>query len=703
MTDNDTPFFNRELSWLQFNRRVLEQALDPSLPPLERLRFLAITSSNLDEFFMVRVGGLHQLLAQRREEPDASGMTPAAQLAAIRKAVLELTERQYACWRTELEPALVAAQIRRVPVPDLNAEQKDFVDRLFTHELFPVITSVALVPDRPFPLLPGLGLNLLARLAPARGGGEKSRFAVIALPRSLPRFITLPAPEKYNYIHLEDVVTAHIGRMFPGEPVLEIAPFRVARNADLRLADDDAEDLLADMKEVLSERRQSHCIRLEIPVTASPSMLDCLRQAMALGDDDIYPVDGPLDLAAYFRLAAMPGFQELKTETWPPQPVPEIGVNEPVFNAIARQDLLLLHPYESFDPVVRLLEEAAEDPYVLAIKQILYRTSERSPVVAALMRAAERGKHVTVLVELKARFDEERNIEWAGALERVGAQVIYGLRGLKVHAKCCLIVRREPQGIRRYVHFGTGNYNEKTARLYSDLSFMSCGEEYGSDASLFFNAITGYSQPVKYGRMETAPLGLLDRLLELIANETERQKQGQPGHIMAKVNSLGHPRVIEALYAASRAGVRVQLNVRGICCLRPGLPKWSKTIEVVSIVDHFLEHSRILYFRNGGRPLLFISSADWMPRNLDRRVETLVAVEHPALQKRLIHILETYFRDNQQAWQLQPDGEYRRLQAEEGRKRTRSQRVLYQEACRAAERAQQSRSPVFQPQRPAPR
>jgi polyphosphate kinase len=441
-------------------------------------------------------------------------------------------------------------------------------------------------------------------------------------------------------------------------------------------------------------------VRLEVGRSISPTALSFLKEALQVNDDQIYEIPGPLDLAAYRELAGRSGFEKLKYEPWLPQPSPLIAPGESMFEAIARRDILLFHPYESFEPIVRLLEQAADDPEVLAIKQILYRTSGNSPIVAALARAAAKGKHVTVIVELKARFDEARNIDWAQALEQSGVQIIYGLRGLKVHAKICIVVRREPTGIRRYMHFGTGNYNEVTARLYSDVSLMTCNEDFGADATQFFNTITAYSQPIKYQRIEAAPLGLRARLLALIESEAQRCKEGQQGHIMAKLNSLVDVDLIETLYRASQQGVRIQLNVRGICCLRPGVPKLSENIEVVSIIDRFLEHSRILYFHHGGEPLVFISSADWMPRNLDRRVELLVPVEDPSSRARLISILRTTFMDNVKARRLLSDGRHDRLRPSSAAKAARSQQIFFEEAREAAKQAQKDRYQTFVPQRP---
>ncbi|MFH0879986.1 MAG: polyphosphate kinase 1 [Lentisphaerota bacterium] len=693
-------YINRELSWLAFNQRVLEEALDSSLPLLERLKFLAITSSNLDEFFMVRCGGLQLLLEQDKETTDASGMTPAEQLAEISRMTHQLVADQYRCLQDDLEPKLAASGIKRLMMNTLTPQQDAYLDLLFEHEIFPVITPMALDLDDPFPLLPGLGLNLIVRLQQPRDTDRSPRFAVIAVPKGLARFLTLPTESEYQYVPLEEVIESFAQRLFPGEPIAECVPFRITRNADMSVREDLAGDLLEKMKEVLTERRTSPCVRLEISEKVSNTTLSFLKTTLHVRDADVYVIPGPMDLSAYFRVAGMSGYDHLKLEAWPPQAAPSVPAGISLFETLSGGDVMLFHPYEQFEPVVRLIEEAADDPQVLAIKQILYRTSENSPVVAALARAADRGKHVTVVVELKARFDEARNIEWATALEHSGVQVIYGLKGLKTHAKICIIVRRESTGIRRYIHFGTGNYNEKTARLYSDISFMTCQEDYGADASAFFNTITGYSQPVRYRKIEAAPIGLRARLLELVENEIERKKQGQKAQIMVKLNSLADQGIIDALYEASNAGVQILLNVRGVCCLRPGIAGLSENITVISIVDRFLEHSRLFYFHNGGEAKLFISSADWMPRNLDRRVELLVPVDDAALQKRLTAILETCFQDNAKARRLQPDGLYVRLKPEGRRKALRSQQAFYTQACEAARAREKEKKILFEPQRP---
>lgn len=693
-------FNNRELSWLDFNLRVLEEGLDVSLPPLERLKFLAITSSNLDEFFMVRVGGLQQLILQSKVEADNSGWAPSVLLGEISRRVHELSARQYDCFMTDLKVKLHDAGIRRLQMNKLTPALYEYLEGVFEHELYPVITPVAIKNLDEVPQLPGLTVLLFVRLKPDQKKSKKARYAVVLIPKRLGRFITAPIEEGHNYVLVEDVVGEFIGRLFPGEPIAEVVPFRISRNADMGVREDLAGDLLMRMKDVLIARKQSYTVRLEVSDKVTKTSLAVLSQLFGVNAENTYLVGGPLDLAAYFGLARMTGFDALREKPWPPQQPPAIPPNTSIFDAISRKDVILHHPYESFDPVVRLVEEAADDPNVLAIKQILYRTSENSPVVAALARAASRDKHVTVIVELKARFDEARNIGWAEALEQSGVQVIYGIKGLKTHAKVCVVVRKEAGGIRRYVHFGTGNYNEITARLYTDTSYMTCHEDYGADATAFFNMISGYSQPVNFRKIEAAPIGLRARLLELIESETLRCEQGQEGRIMARINSLVDQAVIEALYRASRAGVKIKLNVRGVCCLRPGVPGLSENIQVISIVDRFLEHSRILYFHQGGEPLLFISSADWMPRNLDRRVELLVPIDDDDARQRLINNLEMIFRDNVKARRQKTDGTYERVKPGKGEKPFRSQEWFFEMACEANRQAKSSQPVTFQPERP---
>ena len=755
----ESRFFNRELSWLEFDQRVLDEARDPTIPLLERLKFLAITSSNLDEFTMVRIGSLQLLLAEGESHPDPNGLTTAEQLKAIGERMHSFADEQYRVYLSELEPALAKAGMRRVHLKELNDRQAKHVQTLFEQEIFPVLTPMAVavvlesatndlvagtsadearpakkrslkkkaaplvapaaaaltrtdgatsVTDSPvffpsadtpsFPPLINQSLSLCVRLAPS-AGSTVPRFAIVPFGRNRKRFLTLPSESGFSFILLEDVVGLFLARLFPGETIEECVPFRITRNADLELREDLAFDLLREMQEIVNARRQGACVRLEVAESGSRIVREFLQSAVEVADEWVFAVPGPLDLGAFFRLTDSQGFDALRYEPWPPKPLPQVDRAESLFTTIARRDVLLYHPYESFDPVVRLIEEAADDPDVLAIKQTLYRTSSNSPIVAAMKRAALKGKYVTAVVELKARFDELRNIEWARDLERSEVQVIYGVKGLKTHAKVCLIVRREPQGITRYVHFGTGNYNEITSRIYSDVSLMTCNDDLGADASAFFNAITGYSQPQQFRKVEMAPIGLRDKLLEMIEAEAERKKHGQKAVIMAKFNALVDERMIEALYAASAAGVKIRLNVRGICCLRPGVPGLSENITVTSVVDRFLEHARVFYFYHGGDERLFISSADWMPRNLDRRVELLIPVEDPACRTKLMAILRTHFQDNVKAKKLHSDGSYERVKPSSTAEPCRSQEVLYRRATEAIEQAERAALTVFEPHR----
>ena len=693
-------YINRELSWLEFNQRVLDEAREAGIPALERLKFLAITGSNLDEFFMVRVGGLQQLAEREPSRTDSTGMTAVAQLAAVSARAHRITSEQYTCLLEELEPALAAEKIRRLRPTELNARQAKFVERVFADEVCAVLTPMAVAGADDFPLVVNQTLSLCVQLKPATDS-DQPRFAVIPFGRGASRFVTLPTDGRYEYILLEDVVAMHAERFFPGESVVECVPFRITRNADMSVREDFAADLLSEMKQVLDARKKSDCVRLEIADRATPTLREFLKSVHEVTDENVYALPGPLDLAAFMRLTDTPGADHLRYPAWPPQPSPDVDLRAGLFETLAMRDVLLCHPFDSFDPVEKLVQEAADDPEVLAIKQTLYRTSRNSPIVAALARAAENGKHVTVIVELKARFDEARNIAWATNLEQAGVQVIYGVRGLKTHAKLCIIIRREPHGIVRYLHFGTGNYNEITARLYTDISYMTCDRDLGADATSFFNAVTGYSQPQHFRKLEAAPIGLRDKVLEMIGSETERRKQGQAARIMAKLNALSDPQVIDALYEASQAGVEIRLNVRGVCCLRPGVPGLSENITVVSIIDRFLEHSRILYFHHGGDELYFISSADWMSRNLDRRVELLTPVDDPAARKRLATILETCLSDNVKSRRLLPDGRYERIKPPRKARPIRSQEVLYEQACKAVREAEQSRRTVFIPHRAA--
>jgi polyphosphate kinase len=701
MDHNHDHFFNRELSWLEFNDRVLGEARDATLPLLERLKFLAIASSNLDEFFKVRVGGLQMLHRRGVTRPDPSGLSPEAQLKQISKRTHQMVTDQMTCFLREVEPGLVAAGIRRRTRDDLSESQLAFAREFFRSEVLPVLTPMRILPDDEFPLLVQESLGLCVRLKSRESDAEGNpvpRIAVIPFNAYSLRFVTLSSEGGYDYLLLEEIVSLFVDEFFQGETVEECIPFRITRNADQALREDQASDLMTQMEDLLEARKEGACVRLEIADSVSETLVEFLKDKLELDDSGVYRVAGPLDMSEFGELVGLSGFEELQIEDWPPQRSPDIPPDANLFELMSERDLLLYHPYESFEPVIRFVDQAAGDPDVLAIKQTLYRTSRNSPIVEALMRAAKKGKYVTAVVELKARFDEARNIEWAKNLEHAGVQVIYGIQGLKTHAKVCVVIRRDPQGIRRYMHFGTGNYNESTARLYSDASLFTSDEELGADATSFMYAITGYSQPHVYHKLEAAPTTIRPRLIQLIEGEIERKKQGQRAEIICKVNTLVDPEIIEALYQASQAGVKIRLNVRGACALRPGVKGLSQNIKVISIIDRFLEHARIFYFHQGGDDLVYISSADWMPRNLDRRLELMIPVEESDCRDRLLEIMKTYFKDNTKAHQLQANGKYKRLKR--GNKAAvRSQYVLYQKACEAAARTSQTSRTVFRPHR----
>ena len=690
-------YLNRELSWLEFNQRVLDEARNPAVPLLQRLKFLAITASNLDEFFMVRVGGLHGLASRGIAQLDPLGLSSSDQLEKISQRARRMLQDQYACWNQELEPELAKCGVQCLRKEQLSDVQVQSVVGRVEEELLPVLTPIAVSDEAEFPLLSNHTLHLCVRCAP-EAGSDDPRYAIVPFLGPLRRFLSLPVNTGSAFLLLEEAIAMTVDRFFPGETVNECVAFRIVRNADLSLRDEGAYDLLAGVEEVLDARKQSATVRLEIAESTSDGLLRFLQRRLGTTDRETYRIAGPLDLAALMQLSNLSGFDDLQYPQWSPQPSPHIDPSRSMFEILQASDVLLCHPYESFEPVLRLLDEAADDPDVLAIKQTLYRTSRRSPIVSALKRAAESGKNVTALIEVKARFDEARNIEWAKQLEQARVQVIYGVKGLKTHAKMCLIVRREAQGIRRYVHLGTGNYNESTARLYSDVSYMTCQEGLAADATACFNAISGYSQPQELNSLEMAPIGLREKLLEMIEIETQRKLAGERAHIVAKLNSLVDTQMIDALYAASQAGVTVKLNIRGICCLRPGVSGLSENIEVISIVDRYLEHARIFYFFHGGDERVFISSADWMPRNLDRRIELLIPIEHPGSKRRLIRILDTYFRDNVKARRLLPDGTYEAVREGSQKGSVRSQELLYQEACELAA-PREFRPTVFEPHR----
>ena len=655
-------FINRELSWLAFNERVLEEGLDPTVPALERLKFLAITSSNLDEFFMIRVAGLKQQLVGHVEESGPDAMSPGEQLAAIASRSHEMVARQYRALLGDVLPNLDRACVCLLPPAKLSAESDHFLTEYFAREVFPVLTPIALDPGHPFPHLRNKSLNLAVRFAPG-APGARLRYGVVPVPTVLPRLVEVPDGGRRTYVLLEDVISRHVAQLFPGMPIEGCWAFRVTRNWDLTIDEEEAEDLLVTIEREVRRRDRGSAVRLEIAAQAEQHLSDYLVRALKLGAPDVYRIDGPLNIPDLLPLLGRIEQKDLHDEPFTPVTPPFIGDGErDFFRLIREKDVLLHHPYESFDPVVSFIEAAADDPAVLAIKMTLYRTGKDSPVVRALQRAAENGKQVTALVELKARMDEEANILWARALEQAGVHVVYGLIGYKTHSKVTLIVRREAGGLRRYVHLGTGNYNLSTARIYSDLSLFTARDEFGADATSLFNLLTGYSRPTQWRRFKVAPLMLKSAVIEMIEREAEIARQSGRGRIVAKMNSLADSEVIKALYRASQAGVQIDLIVRGICCLRPGVPGVSERIRVISIVDRFLEHARIWQFEAGGRREMWLSSADWMPRNFIRRVEVAFPIEDAGLKDRIAEdILGTQLLDNVKARFLLPDGKYERI------------------------------------------
>jgi polyphosphate kinase len=662
-------FINRELSWLDFNDRVLEEARDPSNPLLDRLRFLAISASNLDEFFEVRVAGLQAQLYDNLEPQDLppDGRGPLAQLTEITRLAHDFVARQYDVWRNEIRPQLVGYGILVCDPEELTETHNTFLDDYFDSQVYPVLTPLAIDPAHPFPHLHNKSLNLILRIETIEEEPPRRLNAVLQVPSVLNRLVRLPSDNdgKQRFVLLENVIAPRLDSLFGGFRVVGRAAFRVTRNSDLTIQETDLRSsLLSTIQETLRQRKWGAAVRLEISDRADDEFLALLQNAPALDldDRDVYKIPGPVDLTALTALCKIEGFRELKESPYEPQVPAQFSGRAGVFSAIREQDILVHHPYESFDSVVQFIEQASDDPLVLAIKMTLYRTADDNPIISALERAAENGKQVTALVELQARLDEENNIVKAQALQKAGVHVVYGMVGLKTHCKAALVVRRDHDGIRRYVHLGTGNYNPTTAKLYTDLSYFTSRPEYGEDASALFNLLTGYSQGHTWNKLVVAPMHLADTIGALIERERRHAEEGRPARIIAKMNSLVDPGVIESLYAASRAGVRIDLIIRGICCLRPGVPEVSENIRVISIVDRFLEHSRIAYFQNHESPEVFLSSADWMPRNFRRRVEIMFPIEDARLQNRIVEgILGVVLSDNVKARVLGPDGVYRRI------------------------------------------
>ena len=699
-------YMNRELSWIGFNYRILSEARDKANPLFERLKFLSITSSNLDEFFMVRVASLKDMINADCDKKDIAGMTPKEQIEAILNETHDFVNLQYSTYNRSLVPALKGENLIIIYKHEhLNEEQKKYVDRYFDEDIYPVLTPMAVDSSRPFPLIRNKSLNIAALLEEKESLAEKVEarkqekngkkkeekqekeleFATVQVPSVLPRIIRIPSEEEgqTTIILLEEIIERHIQKLFMNYKVVCAHPYRVMRNADLSIDEDDAEDLLKEIEKQLKKRQWGEAIRLEIEDKMDDRLLNILKEELNIRQKDIFQINGPLDLTFLMRLYGIEGFDHLKTPKYIPQPNPAINLDENIFDQISKGDILLHHPYQTFDPVVDFVRQAATDKKVLAIKQTLYRVSGNSPIIASLAQAAENGKQVSVLVELKARFDEENNIIWAKKLEKAGCHVIYGIKGLKTHSKITMVVRSEEEGIKRYVHLGTGNYNDSTAKLYTDMGLFTSSQAIGEDATAVFNMLSGYSEPAGWNKLALAPLWLRDKFEYLIRREINFAKEGKEAFIVAKMNSLCDRETIDLLYKASEAGVKINLIVRGICCLRAGVPGLSENISVRSIVGTFLEHSRIFYFHNGGYEEVYMGSADWMPRNLDKRVEILFPVEAPELKEEVIHILNIQLADTLKAHIMKPDGNYDKVD-KRGKTPLASQEYFCQEAMERA-------------------
>ncbi len=692
------PYFNRELSWLDFNQRIIALANSPDTPLLERLKFLSISHSNLDEFYMVRIGGLQQCTLDRDNlSNDPSGLDYATQLAACATRLAHMHQEQDIS-HTAIMAALQSYGIVHADTAELDEASRTHLETVFETEVFPILSPMALVDSKDFSLIFNRHLHVGVRLTnESKKTTQKIRFAVLPITRNIPRFILLPSRTNYQFVLIEEVVEMFAARFFPGEEIIETACFRIMRNADLAVREDEACDLLSEMEEVINARKHGHFVCLQTTATMSKTIREFLMRSMNIKPSFVFELQSPIDGSAFMHVANLSGYDALRYAPWAPCKTVFIPAGKSIFTRLATENILLYHPFESFDPVVKLISDAADDPDVVAIKQILYRTSSDSAIVAALMRAARAGKNVTAIVELKARFDEARNIEWARELEDSGVHVLYGVKRFKTHAKICLVVRREATGIMRYIHFGTGNYNENTAKLYCDASFLTADPDLGADATAFFNAITGFSQPQPFRKVEAAPLGLRQSIVDLIENEIEHKKQGHAAYIRAKMNSLVDPQIIASLYKASKAGVTISLNIRGICCLVPGVPKISEKITVISIVDRFLEHARIFHFCNGGAEKVFISTADWMPRNLDKRVELFVPIEDTVSAKKLTSLLDKYFLENRNAWKLSEKKGWQRGQLALKKAGANAQEAIYKETLMQMKAHHEHQPTVFEP------
>ena len=678
-------YINRELSWLEFNDRVLREGLSQEVPLMERLKFLAIVSSNLDEYFMIRVAGVRQQARLGVKSRDVSGLGPAEQLEQISHRAHRMVAEQSAGIAKAFQE-LAERKLMLLRPDKMQAGEQSFLASHFESDVLPLLTPLAVDELQPFPILPGLGLNIALKLIEP-GAEASEKVAVIPVPSLLPRFVVVPSPSVLELALIEDVIAMNAAALFAGWKIMSTVVFRITRDADVAVDDDEAGDLLQAIEEAVTERRRRSVVRLEISANPDPFLKDRLAEWFDVSTPDIYEIDGMLAATGLMEIVNRPGFNKLRDPDWPPQPPHDLVGYDSLWEAIQDHDVLLFHPYESFEPVLRLLETAADDPAVLAIKQTLYRTSSGSRVIAALEKAGRTGKQVTVLVELRARFDETRNMEWARRMEDAGCHVIYGIAGYKTHGKLLLIIRRDAHGIRRYVHVSTGNYNERTAQLYSDLSLLTSDREMAADASAFFNLLTGYSQVVGWSKFAVSPGGIRQQFKNLIEREIEQSTPDDPGLIIAKLNSLQDEGMCKLLCKASQAGVRVLLNIRGMCILRPHVPGVSDNVDVISIVDRYLEHARIYYFRNGGHEEVWMGSADWMKRNLDKRLEIIIPVLDPNHRKRLIGILHTYFGDNVKARRMQPDGTY--VPVPRGEPAVRAQERLHLDAVEASRLASQ--------------
>lgn len=691
-------YYNRELSWLQFNYRILGEARDKDIPLFERMKFLSITASNLDEFFMIRIASLIDLVHADVKKKDIAGLTPVEQLKLIIPETKNLMNKQYTTLNRSIIPELYESGVKLITHhEDLNEKQASFVDKYFAKEVYPVLTPMAVDSSRPFPLISNKTLNIGALLHDKKK--DVVDIATVQVPSVLPRIVELPASEdgKRDIILLEEIIEKNLGKLFLNYEIICAHPYRIMRNADLAIDEDDAADLLKEIEKQVKKRAWGEVIKLEVESDMDKRLLKELKKQLQVVTDSVYKINGPLDLTFLMKASGLDGFDHLKYKKYVPQPVSGLNNEESIFEQIKRKDILLHHPYEEFTPVVEFIRQASVDPNVLAIKQTLYRVSGNSPIVAALAHAAENGKQVSVLVELKARFDEENNINWAKKLEKAGCHVIYGLVGLKTHSKIALVVRREEDGIKRYVHLGTGNYNDITAKLYTDTGMLTCSDAIGEDATAVFNMLSGYSEPPAWNKLFVAPIWMKEKFVALIKREIENANAGKEARIIAKMNSLCDPVIIKALYEASAAGVKIDLIIRGICCLKTGIKDISENITVRSIVGNFLEHARIFYFYNDGFEDVYMGSADWMPRNLDKRVEITFPVEDEDLKERVIGILDIQLADTLKAHIMQPDGSYAK-QDLRGKKKLEAQQYFCNQAMSAAKQEKKQVSRTFIPQ-----